>query len=152
MPARGWIGVALLFAAAACGAANGARPAADGTVPAPADVAAPPPDALKTPSGLASRMLQVGFGRVHPGPRSQVLVNYTGWTTDGRMFDSSGRTGGPVLVGVDQVIPGWTEGLQLMVPGEKRRFWMPSELAHTADMPGMPEGMLVFDIELLAIR
>jgi FKBP-type peptidyl-prolyl cis-trans isomerase len=119
----------------------------------PSDVAAPPRDALKTPSGLASKMLRVGLGRDHPGPRSQVLVNYTGWTPDGKMIDSSFKGGGPLLLRVDQVIPGWTEGLQLMVPGEKRRFWIPGRLAYdNIDMPNMPKGDLVFDIELLEIR
>ena len=138
--------------AAACQPTNG-TPAADGSVPAPPDVAAPPPDALRTPSGLASKMLRVGLGRAHPSPRSQVLVTYTGWTPDGRMFDSSLRTGGPVVLAVDQVIPGWSEGLQLMVPGEKRRFWIPGNLANDKiDMPGVPKGPLVFDVELLEIR
>jgi len=120
---------------------------------APSDVAAPPADALRTPSGLASKMLRVGLGRDHPGPHSQVLVNYTGWTPDGKMFDTSVKTGGPIPLRVDQVIAGWTEGLQLMVPGEKRRFWIPGKLAYDAiDMAGAPKGPLVFDIELLEIR
>src|SRR5262249_40433703 len=114
--------VLVLVASVACQPSSDASPAADGTVPAPRDVAAPPADALRTPSGLASKMLRVGLGRQHPSPRSQVLVNYTGWTPDGHMFDSSVRSGGgPVVIALDQVMPGWTEGLQLMVPGEKRR-------------------------------
>ncbi|MCA9605445.1 MAG: FKBP-type peptidyl-prolyl cis-trans isomerase, partial [Myxococcales bacterium] len=76
---------------------------------------------------------------------------YTGWTTDGRMFDSSRRRGEPATFGLNQVIPGWGEGVQLMVVGEQRRLWIPQELAYNG-RPGMPAGMLVFDIELLAIE
>ena len=57
--------------------------------PAPRDVAAPPADAVTTPSGLASRQVEAGTGTQNPGPRSRVLVHYSGWTTDGKMFDSS---------------------------------------------------------------
>jgi FKBP-type peptidyl-prolyl cis-trans isomerase len=119
----------------------------------PPDVAAPPADALRTPSGLASKVLQVGLGSQHPGLRSTVTVIYTGWTTDGHMFDSSTLQGHPVSFRVDQVIPGWTEGLQLMVVGEKRRFWIPASLAYGNNpQPGFPAGMLVFDVELIDIR
>jgi peptidylprolyl isomerase len=69
------------------------------------------------------------------------------------MFDSSLKNGGPVTLDVDSVIAGWSEGLQLMVPGEKRRFWIPGTLAYdNLDMPGAPKGPLVFDVELLEIR
>ena len=123
-------------------------------IPAPSDVAAPPADATTTPSGLASRVLQPGTGATHPGPRSRVLVHYSGWTTDGKMFDSSVVRNEPAEFGVSNVIPGWTEGLQLMVVGEKRRFWIPGTLAY--DVPGArddaPKGMLVFDVELLAVK
>lgn len=126
---------------------------ADGSVPAPPDVAAPPADAQKTASGLAWKMLRVGLGRDRPSLRSHVLVNYTGWTPDGKMFDTSLKGGGPVQLDVDGVIAGWTEGLQLMVAGEKRRFWIPGKLAYdNLDMPGAPKGPLVFDVELLEIR
>ncbi|HSG02083.1 MAG TPA: FKBP-type peptidyl-prolyl cis-trans isomerase [Vicinamibacterales bacterium] len=120
---------------------------------APPDVAAPPADAHKTESGLASRVLRVGIGTRHPTPTSTVLVHYTGWTTDGTMFDSSVARGAPISFRLNEVIPGWTEGVQLMVEGEKRRFWIPGELAYdTIDMPGAPKGMLVFDIELIRIQ
>src|SRR6476659_2234577 len=62
---------------------------APGAVPAPPDVAAPPANALKTPSGLASRVLTVGLGSAHPTANSQVFVHYTGWTTDGKMFETT---------------------------------------------------------------
>jgi peptidylprolyl isomerase len=80
-----------------------------------------------------------------------VLVHYTGWTTDGKMFDSSVARGQPAPLGLDQVIAGWTEGVQMMVEGEKRRFWIPERLAY-AGAPGSPAGMLVFDIELIRIE
>lgn len=120
-------------------------------IPAPADVAAPPADATTTPSGLASRELEKGTGTQHPGPRSRVLVHYSGWTTDGRMFDSSVSRGEPIAFGLHQVIPGWTEGVQLMVEGEKRRLWIPEPLAY-GGRPGAPAGMLVFDVELIRIE
>ena len=120
-------------------------------IPAPADVAAPPADAAVTPSGLASRQLEAGTGTTHPGPRSRVLVHYSGWTTDGRMFDSSVARGEPIAFGLYQVIAGWTEGVQLMVEGEKRRLWIPEHLAY-GGRPGAPAGMLVFDVELIRIE
>ncbi len=120
-------------------------------ISAPADVAAAPADATVTPSGLASRLLEAGTGTQHPGPRSRVLVHYSGWTTDGKMFDSSVSRGEPIAFGLYQVIPGWTEGVQLMVEGEKRRLWIPEALAY-GGRPGAPAGMLVFDVELIRIE
>ena len=122
-------------------------------LPAPADVAAPPEAATKTASGLASTVLQAGTGKEHPAPADRVKVHYTGWTKDGKMFDSSVPRNEPTEFGVTQVIKGWTEGLQLMVAGEKRRFWIPSELAYgdTPRRPGAPSGQLTFDVELLEI-
>lgn len=126
----------------------------DAALPAPPDVSAPPADAIRTPSGLASKVLQVGMSNVRPSLRSTVRVHYTGWTTDGRMFDSSVARGEPIEFPVTGVIPGWTEGLQLMVVGEKRRFWIPGALAYDtpAAPPDAPKGMLVFDVELIAVR
>ncbi len=119
-------------------------------VPAPPDVAAPPSDAERSSSGLASKVLTAGTGTAHPAVTSSVTVHYTGWTTDGDMFDSSVSRGAPVTFGLDGLIRGWTEGLQLMVVGEKRRFWIPQDLAYGGRRA--PFGMLVFDIELFAIR
>jgi peptidylprolyl isomerase len=116
----------------------------------PGDVAAPPSDAKKTASGLASKVLQPGQGAKHPGPTDVVTVHYSGWTTDGQMFDSSVVRGEPISLPLNGVIPGWSEGVQLMVEGEKRRLWIPEELAYKGQ-PGAPAGMLVFDIELLSI-
>jgi len=116
---------------------------------APPDVAAPPADAQKTPSGLAYKVLRAGMGTTHPTARSRVTVHYTGWTTDGKMFDSSVTQGKPISFGLNEVISGWTEGVQLMVDGEKTRFWIPQNLAYKGQ-PGFPRGMLVFDIELIS--
>ena len=118
---------------------------------APADVAAPPEDAARQPSGLASRVLRQGTESVQPGPRDVVTVHYVGWTTDGEMFDSSLRRGQPAQFPLNQVIAGWTEGLQLMQVGERRRLWIPEALAYQG-RPGAPAGMLVFDVELLEVQ
>ena len=117
---------------------------------APPDVAAPPADAEKSASGLASRMLTPGTGTRHPTSADTVVVHYTGWTTDGRMFDSSLARKKPSSFPLDRVMPGWAEGLPLMVAGEKRRFWVPEALGFNGQA-GRPAGMLVFDIELLEI-
>ena len=90
------------------------------------------------------------FSTPKPTATSQVEVHYSGWTTDGQMFDSSVMRGSPATFPLNRVIPGWTEGVQLMVVGEKRRFWIPVELAY-GGRPGAPAGMLVFDVELLEI-
>ena len=119
-------------------------------LPAPPDVAAPPADAEKTASGLASKVLQPGTGEQKPGPEDVVNVHYTGWTTDGKMFDSSVVRGRPATFPLGAVIPGWTQALQEMVEGEKARIWIPEELAYKG-RPGAPQGMLVFDVELLDI-
>ena len=115
-------------------------------IPAPPDVKAPPAKAEKTASGLASLVIKRGTGKTHPGPMDTVTVHYTGWTTDGKMFDSS-IGDEPVSFPLDEVIKGWTEGVQLMVVGEKRRFWIPEPLAYRGQKP--PFGLLVFDVELL---
>ena len=128
-----------------------AAAAAQRTIPAPSDVAAPPSDAETTASGLASRVIETGSGTEHPGPTSTVTVHYTGWHTNGEMFDSSVARGAPSSFPLNRVIRGWTEGVQLMVTGEKRRFWIPQDLAY-GGRPGYPAGMLVFDVELISIR
>jgi peptidylprolyl isomerase len=117
----------------------------------PTDVAAPPTDATVTKSGLAYKVLRPGTGTEHPKRRDRVEVHYSGWTTDGQMFDSSVPRGETTTFGLDEVIKGWTEGLQLMVEGEKARFWIPANLAYAGDKT-RPQGMLVFDVELVDIK
>lgn len=126
------------------------RPAPD-AIPAPSDVAAPPADAERTASGLATKVIEPGEGAERPRAFDRVTVHYTGWTTDGQMFDSSVPRNRPAVFPLNRVIPGWTEGVQLMVQGEKRRFWIPGKLAYEGQ-PGRPQGTLVFDVELISIE
>jgi peptidylprolyl isomerase len=123
-------------------------------IPVPEDVDAPPAVAKRTPSGLAYKFLKRGKGKLHPNADSTVEVHYSGWTPDGKLFDSSVQRGQPARFPLNNVIKGWTEGVQLMVVGDKARFWIPGALAY-GDKPsqaGAPTGPLVFEIELLAIR
>jgi peptidylprolyl isomerase len=123
-------------------------------MPVPDDVDAPPADAKRTASGLAYKILKHGKGKAHPTASSTVEVHYSGWTPDGKEFDSSVRRGVSVSFTLDGVIKGWTEGVQLMVVGDRARFWIPSGLAYgdKPSRPGTPAGPLVFDVELLAIK
>jgi peptidylprolyl isomerase len=143
--------VSALLGICACSGSGGDPAPAVKPIPAPADVAAPPPGSLKTTSGLSTVVLQPGSGTRHPRATDQVTVHYTGWTTDGKMFDSSVARNEPATFALNGVIKGWTEGVQMMVEGEKRRFWIPQNLAYDGQ-PGQPAGMLVFDVELLKIQ
>jgi peptidylprolyl isomerase len=133
----------------------GCSPDSEGTtpgpIPAPPDVASVPADAQVSASGLAWKVLKPGTGTLKPSATSQVLAHYTGWKTDGTMFDSSVVKDEPLDYPLSRLIPGWIEGIQQMVVGEKRRFWIPEKLAYDG-APGSPQGMLVFDIELLDFR
>src|SRR6185503_7723938 len=111
-------------------AALSAQSPAPASIPAPPNVSAVPADAVKTPSGLATQVLTPGKGKVHPAKEDVVTIHYTGWKTDGTMFDSSVTKGKPASFPVGRVIAGFSEGLQLMVPGEKRRLWIPEALAY----------------------
>lgn len=150
MKAKRLLPVFLSLFAVSASAVLAQTPPAQEPIPAPPDVAAPPADAEKTASGIASKVLAPGTGLRHPGPTDQVRVHYTGWTTDGKMFDSSVARGKPAVFPLNKVIAGWGEGVQLMVEGEKRRFWIPAKLAYEGK-PDRPQGMLVFDVELLDI-
>lgn len=107
-----------------------------------------------TSSGLQYLVLQAGTGAEHPGPTDQVKVHYHGTLIDGTVFDSSVDRGEPIEFGLNQVIKGWTEGLQLMVVGEKTRLFIPSELAYGSRNMGVigPDSTLIFDVELLGIN
>ncbi len=142
------LSLGLLLALTAC--AGGPPASEPQQFPPPPDVAAPPADAKYTGSNIASKVIAPGKGTRHPRPNSEVTVHYMGWTTDGRTFDSSRSRGQPATFTLDGVIPGWTEGVQMMVEGETRRFWIPARLAYEGS-PGKPQGMLVFDIELIRI-
>jgi peptidylprolyl isomerase len=127
-----------------------ARPVSRETAGAPDDVAAPPPDARRTAMGVWYRVLAPGKGARTPAATERVKVHYTGWTTDGKEIDSSVKRGVPAVFPLAGVIPGWTDGLQVMTVGMKARLWIPEELAYKG-LPGRPAGMLVFDVELLEI-
>jgi peptidylprolyl isomerase len=122
--------------------------------PVPEDVATVPEDAQKTESGLAYKVLESGDGGAKPGATSKVTVHYSGWETNGQMFDSSVTRGEPAQFGLNQVIRGWTEGVQLMSKGDKFRFWIPEGLAYgpKQEGSGRPGGLLVFDVELIEIQ
>jgi peptidylprolyl isomerase len=117
----------------------------------PADVGAPPTDAKSTPSGLSYKVIKAGTGTRRPAARDRVTVHYSGWTTAGELFDSTVVKGTPVTLDLNNVIRGWTEGLQLMVEGERTRFWIPEKAAYRGER-GKPRGMLVFDIDLIRIE
>lgn len=134
------------------GGGGGEPPAATSIAP-PDDVAKAPKTAKKTKTGLSYRILTAAKG-AQPAASDTVLAQYTGWTPDGKMFDTSLTRGKPGRFALDHVIPGWTEGLALMHVGEKARFWIPAELAYgdKPARPGAPGGPLVFDIELVGIE
>lgn len=118
--------------------------------PVPKDVAAPPADAKKTATGIYYKELKKGTGTVHPTASAKVKIEYSGWSSDGRLFDSSVVRGEPAAIKVDKAIAGWTEAVPMLVVGSKMRFWIPPELTFRNE-PGQPKGTLVFDIELLEI-
>lgn len=107
-----------------------------------------------TASGLQSLVLQEGTGTEYPSATDSVRVHYHGTLIDGTVFDSSVERGEPISFGLNQVIKGWTEGLQLMVVGEKRRLFIPSDLAYGNRAAGAiaPGSTLIFDVELLGIN
>jgi peptidylprolyl isomerase len=141
--------IALCFAVIGC-TSSGSGGGSGKTIPAPSDVAAIPKDATVTASGLGYKVLNKGSGDA-PSAVDEVTVHYTGWTTDGKMFDSSVTRGKPSTFPLNRVIAGWTEGLQLMRTGAKHRLWIPVDLAYQG-RAGKPKGMLVFDVELISIE
>lgn len=119
---------------------------------APDNVAAPPADATQTPSGLAYIVLEEpAEGAKQATTTSTVTAHYTGWTTDGKRFDSSWERGQPATFPLTKVIAGWQEGVGSMAEGELRRFWIPQDLAYKG-RAGAPSGMLVFDVKLIKIE
>ena len=111
---------------------------------------------ISTPSGLQYMVLRAGNG-ARPTPSSRVRVNYEGKLLNGKVFDSSYARGEPAEFGLNQVIPGWTEGVSLMPTGSKYRFWIPSDLAYgpagsqNGPVAIGPDSTLVFDVELMGI-
>ncbi|MGH8052067.1 MAG: FKBP-type peptidyl-prolyl cis-trans isomerase [Arenimonas sp.] len=117
--------------------------------PAPSDVAAVPVTANKTASGLAYRIIKKGSGAGHPTLQSVITIDYSGWTPDGKLFDSSITRGDKAVFPLNGLISGWKEGLSLMSPGDTYRFWIPGHLAYDS-IPNAngPKGMLIFDVTL----
>jgi FKBP-type peptidyl-prolyl cis-trans isomerase FklB len=113
------------------------------------------PNVKVTASGLQYEVLKEGNG-LKPTATSKVKVHYHGTTPSGEVFDSSVKRGEPITFGLNQVIKGWTEGLQLMAVGSKYRLFIPQELAYGANpQPGSaikPYMPLVFEVELLGIE
>jgi peptidylprolyl isomerase len=135
-------------------------PAVQPSSNAPSDVASPPKGAQRTKSGVVSKVLKKkkGKGKSRPGKFDTVTLKYTGWTPDGRMFDSSASHGQAMVVPLNHTIHGFAEGVRLMVAGEKRRLWVPANLAYgetgsrSETAPRQPLGDLVFDIELVSFK
>jgi FKBP-type peptidyl-prolyl cis-trans isomerase len=120
----------------------------------PPDPSTIPKSALRTPSGLVLEILREGAGTRHPDPGSRVTLNYTGWTADGTLFESTVMSGHPASFQLGTTLPGWREGLQAMVVGEKARLWVPAALAY-GEQPNdklVPAGDLIFEIELIDIQ
>ena len=106
------------------------------------------------PSGLQYEVLQEGIG-AKPKATDKVKCHYHGTLLNGQVFDSSVQRGQPAVFGVNQVIKGWVEALQLMSVGSKWRLYIPSELAYGAQGAGNsiePNSTLIFDVELLGIE
>jgi FKBP-type peptidyl-prolyl cis-trans isomerase len=110
------------------------------------------PEVTETESGLQYEVMVQGDGEKPSGPRAKVLTHYHGTTIDGIIFDSSVLRNDPISFGLNQVITGWTEGVQLMNTGSKYKFFIPHHLAYGergagADIPG--GATLIFEVELL---
>jgi FKBP-type peptidyl-prolyl cis-trans isomerase len=119
----------------------------------PTDLRTPPPNAVTTATGLQYCVLVAGDHRQTPLESNELKAHYSGWTTDGKMFDSSVKRGEAFTFRVGQVIKGWAEMVKLMSPGESVRVWIPGELAYgNTPRTGRPSGTLVFEIELLSIQ
>ena len=116
-------------------------------IAAPANVAAPPADATKTASGLATKVVKPGTGTTHPAKDDVVTVDYTAWTPDGKMLDSTVERGKPVTLQVKKMLPGMSEGVQQMVTGETSMMWIPQSLTYKGQQ-GKPVGTLVFQVTL----
>lgn len=110
-------------------------------------------DVITTDSGLQYTVIQEGEG-AKPTARDTVTVHYTGRLLNGTVFDSSVQRGEPIEFPLNRVIPGWTEGVQLMSPGAKYRFWIPANLAYGEQGPASigPNQVLDFDVELLHVH
>jgi FKBP-type peptidyl-prolyl cis-trans isomerase FkpA len=113
------------------------------------------PNIKTTASGLQYEVLTEGTGKTKPTATSNVTVHYKGTTIDGKEFDSSYSRGEPTSFPLNGVIPGWTEGVQLMTEGAKYRFFIPPNLAYGESGAGSaigPNETLIFEVELIKIN
>ena len=109
---------------------------------------------VTTASGLQYLVLKAGTETTHPTENDQVKCHYVGSLIDGTEFESSVKNGAPIVIGVNQVIAGWTEALKLMTPGSKWRLFIPADLAYGDQQAGphiSPGSTLIFDLELIEI-
>jgi len=108
----------------------------------------------ETATGLQYQVLELGKGTEHPTASSKVTVHYHGTLLDGTVFDSSVERDKPIGFGLNQVISGWTEGVQLMVVGDKFKFFIPSNLGYGDRATGKiaPGSLLIFEVTLLEIQ
>ncbi len=109
---------------------------------------------VETASGLQYQVLEKGEGTEHPSASSKVTVHYHGTLLDGSVFESTVESGKPISFGLHQVISGWTEGVQLMVVGDKFKFFIPANLAYGNTTSGKIKAgsLIMFEITLLEIQ
>jgi FKBP-type peptidyl-prolyl cis-trans isomerase len=119
-------------------------------VSTPPDVAGAPKDAVRTKSGLAYTILTPGTGDASPTATQTVRVHYSGWTPEGRLFDSSVSRHNPISFALTKTSEGWREALSTMKVGERRRVWLSEALAREDGLE-QPPGPLVYELELLEI-
>lgn len=133
---------------------SSSAPAASTASPSPSSTSSQSNQWTTTASGLKYQVLKHGTGTVSPKATDTVKVHYHGTFPDGRVFDSSVQRGEPATFPLNQVIAGWTEGLQLMKVGDKFKFEVPPDLAYgPGGRPGIPpNSTLVFEVELLGIE
>jgi peptidylprolyl isomerase len=122
--------------------------------PTPEDLKAAPPSARRFPTGVAFRVLHKGTGTQHPSPDRRLTLHYTGWTADGKLFESTVMSGHPAQLLASEVVPGWRDVVLELVVGDKARLWVPAAQAY-GQKPArrsLPAGDLVYDVELLAME
>jgi len=152
-----WVGIALVAAAGAALAYKGTARQVAMAEPATEFLVrnGKKSGVVTTPSGLQYQVLEKGQGGPKPQPTDMVVLDYEGKLANGETFDASASHGGPATLPVGGLIPGFTEGLQLMNPGAKYRFWIPPQLGYGDAGAGNgvipPNALLVFDVKLLAI-
>jgi len=121
--------------------------------PTPGSLKSAPATARRMASGLAIEVLKRGKGTQHPQEGSQVKLDFSGWTTDGHLIESSVMAHHPAVFSLAGVIPGWREALLQMVIGDRVRLWIPRDLAYgPKPLRGQPKGDLVYELDLLEIQ